>query len=291
MAGLIWLASYPKSGNTWLRAFIHNLIRGGQVTYDINRLDDLVVSASSRGWYDSAHGDSTTGLSEKDVLRLRPYAHAQISRRSSDDIFVKTHSRMARLDGVDLISPRLSAGAICIVRNPLDVVVSAADHYGITIDEMIEVMADPNFRTAADAAHVSEYIGDWSGHVDSWTAVPDRRLLVLRYEDLLVAPRREFARFCAFLGLNPPPRRFENAIAASSFPVLKAHEMERGFKERAPHSKAFFRSGQSGAWRQVLSSRQADRICAHHAKVMERFGYPGPLPTTTARQTEWSEHA
>jgi hypothetical protein len=285
MAGIIWLASYPKSGNTWLRAFIHNLMRNASQPYDINRLDDLVASGSSRQWYDAAHSGPTSDLGEAELLRLRPNAHAQIARRSSDDSFVKTHSRMGRQSGIDLTSASLSAGAIYIIRNPLEVAVSAADHFGISLDQMIETMENRDFRTASDRAHVPEYIGDWSAHVESWTAVPDRRLLILRYEDLMSAPRREFGRLCTFLGLRPSRERLERAIQYSSFDSLRAQEKSSGFKERAPHSKAFFRSGRPDSWRGALSLEQAQRICASHARTMQRHGYPAS-PKLIARESE-----
>lgn len=285
MAGLIWLASYPKSGNTWLRAFIHNVMRNPSQPYDINRLDDLVASGSARQWYDAAHGTSTGELDEEALLQLRPRAHALIARRSPDDTFVKTHSRSGQHAGISLTSPSLSAGAIYIVRNPLDVAISAADHFGVSIDKMIEAMADRQFRTAADTSHVPEYIGDWSSHVEGWTAVPDRRLLVLRYEDLLSAPRREFGRLCTFFGLRPPPERLERAIRFSSFNTLKAQEGAAGFKERAPHAKAFFRSGTANSWQAILTDRQVERICADHATTMQRFGYPA-APESIVGQEE-----
>ncbi len=128
MAGIIWLASYPKSGSTWVRAFLHNLMRASKKPYDINQLDDLVASGTSRGWYDKAYGKPTADLDDQALLRLRQLAHARIARRSGDDVFVKTHSRTGSHEGVDLTSGSQTAGAIYIIRNPLDVAVSAADH-------------------------------------------------------------------------------------------------------------------------------------------------------------------
>ena len=287
MAGIIWLASYPKSGNTWVRAFLHNLLRKTPRPYDINRLDDLVASGTSRGWYDATYGEPTLGLDDEAVLRLTPQVHTRIARRSSDDVFVKTHSRMGQLNGIDLTAGLLTAGAIYIIRNPLDVGVSAADHFGVSIDRMIDLMAEPDFRTAADAAHVSEYVGDWSSHVESWAGVPHRRLLVLRYEDLLLAPQREFGRLCTFLGLRPSNERLDHAIEASSFRALQSQEVASGFKERPPHAKAFFRQGKADAWRDVLTSEQTERFCRRAAKTMRRFGYlVAPQPTAYENRVE-----
>lgn len=273
MAGIIWLASYPKSGSTWVRAFLHNLLRPAARPYDINRLDDLVAAGTSRGWYDAAHGNPTVELDDLALLRLTPHAHARIARRSADDVFVKTHSRMGSYAGIDLTSGSLTAGAIYIIRNPLDIALSAADHFGVSVDEMLNHMTDPDFRTASDRTHVSDYIGDWHSHVESWAGVPHRRLLVLRYEDLLLAPGREFGRLCTFLGMRPSPERLEQAIGSSAFEVLQNQERAHGFKERAPHAAAFFRRGYAGAWRGVLNNAQTERLCAKAGRTMQRFGY------------------
>ena len=159
------------------------------------------------------------------------------------------------------------------MRNPDDVAVSASDRVGVAVDAMVEHMCDPEFRTASDAAHVSEYVGDWAGHVESWAAVPHRRLLVLRYEDLLQAPRREFGRVCTFLGLRPPAERIDRAIEASSFKTMQAQERRTGFKERAPHAQAFFREGRADQWRDAFSDDLIARLGAATARTMQRFGY------------------
>jgi len=223
------------------------------------------------------------------VLRLTPHAHARIARRSSDDVFVKTHTRMGLQNGVDLNSGSLTAGAIYIIRNPFSVVVSAADHFGVSIDEMIDHMGDPAFRTAADGQHVSQYIGDWSSHVEGWAGTPHRRLLVLRYEDLLLAPGREFARLCTFLGMRPSSERLEHAVQSSSFENLQTQEMRAGFKERAPHARAFFREGSATTWRGALSQDQVDRISAKAGRTMQRFGYLAARQPMTYEK-EWSDH-
>src|SRR5438445_13379460 len=99
MAGIIWLASYPKSGNTWLRAFLHNLLRGHDRPYDINRLTDLTVGESQIGWFREAAGQPEGPLSDETVRRLRRQVHRRSSQGSADSVLVKTDNALHADEG------------------------------------------------------------------------------------------------------------------------------------------------------------------------------------------------
>ncbi len=137
---------------------------------------------------------------------------------------------------------------------------------------MIDHMADPDFRTASDRTHVSDYVGD--GTATSRAGLECRIAACWCCATrTALAPGREFGRLCTFLGVRPSSARLEQAIAASRFETLQKQERSNGFKERAPHAKAFFRQGKADAWRDVLSLEQAERICAKAGRTMQRFGY------------------
>ena len=124
--------------------------------------------------------------------------------------------------------------------------------------------------------HIPEYHASWSTHVASWTARENPGLLVLRYEDLLARPRRQFRRVADFLGLSPPRERLERAIRNASFKSLQAQEKRQGFKERSEHAQAFFRTGGQGQWRGKLTDEQVARVVERHREQMQRFGYVPP---------------
>src|SRR5471032_1030711 len=128
MAGIVWLASYPKSGSTWLRAFLHNFLRSPERAYDINRLTDLTAGESMTHLYRAQDPAFDQNPSEQRVRELRPLVHAAISRSSPDTVLVKTHNALVEEDGYPLISLGLTAGAIYVVRNPLDVAISFSHH-------------------------------------------------------------------------------------------------------------------------------------------------------------------
>jgi len=280
MGKLIWLASYPKSGNTWLRAFLHNLLRNADCSFDINSLTSFCIIDSLVHHY--AHVAAQAGQASfapsdaAAVARLRPAVHRLFTHASPDNRFVKTHLAFAPDHGVPTITPDATAGAIYVLRDPRDVAVSYAHHLGASLDATIALMARPGCRTPPTAAWVSELMGSWSEHVTSWTGAPLPRLHVVRYEDMHAQPIKTFGAIAAFLDLAPPRERLERAIRLSSFKVLREQEKRHGFAEKNPAAASFFRKGRAGAWRHAFDDDQAAAVVAAHRAVMERFGYlPG----------------
>jgi hypothetical protein len=273
MGALVWLASYPKSGNTWMRAYLHNLLRNPPRPMPINEIDRFTLGDSQIGWYGRFTKKKPADLSLAEMAMLRPKVHRAMMSAHPDSIFVKTHSYLGESCGVPLITMECTAGAIYIVRNPLDVLLSFANHFGLSIDQTVETMAREGGLTKPTEANVSEFINSWSTHVKSWTQVPNPRLHVVRYEDMLDNPVPVFGNVARFLGLNPPKERLMRAIEFSSFKELRKQEETEGFKERSVNAEKFFRSGRKEQWREKLTDAQVRRIVDRHREQMSRFNY------------------
>ncbi len=272
MGGIIWLASYPKSGNTWMRAFLHNLLRNPERPANINELDQFCLGDSQAGWYEQVSGRDIKSLSIREIAELRPKVHEAFTRAHPDSVFAKTHNILGSFEGVPLVSMQYTVGAVYVVRNPLDVSISLADHYGISIDEAIEMLGNPDAGSAGDA-NVYEIYNTWSRHVESWTHQESDSLIWLRYEDMLAKPVKSFGQVARFLRIDPPRQRLDKAIKFSSFKVLRRQEEQSGFRERSSFSERFFRAGRAGQWRKALTPAQVDAVVAAHHAQMERFGY------------------
>ncbi|HTH97891.1 MAG TPA: sulfotransferase domain-containing protein [Stellaceae bacterium] len=272
MGKLIWLASYPKSGNTWLRTLLHNYLCAAATPYDINQLTDITTGESGASLYRRYDPRPASQYSIAEVQRMRPLVHADLTRTREAPVFVKTHNASVIVAGVPLVTPQLTEKAIYILRDPRDVAVSYSRHRGYSIDETIDFMADPDAATGGDDDKVYEHLGSWSIHVHFWTRRPSPRLLVLRYEDLLAAPHEMFGGVVRFLGGVPEPELLDRAIRFSAFEELSGQERHQGFLEN-PSSKPFFGQGRAGVWQDALKPSQAARIEAAHAVEMQRFGY------------------
>ncbi|WP_295393066.1 sulfotransferase domain-containing protein [uncultured Thiodictyon sp.] len=278
MVGIYWLASYPKSGNTWLRAFLRNLQEDGEAPVDINELRTGNI-ASARGWLDQVLGFDTAELTPEEVERLRPAVYrwslqdegAAIGYHKIHDAYTLT------ADGEPLVSREATLGALYLIRNPLDVAPSAANHWHCTVEEAIARMGNPRMALAksrrALPSQVQQCLGTWSEHVRSWVEAPGLRVKIIRFEDMLGAPRPTFTAAAAFLGLPQDAARIDKAIRFSAFGELARQEAQRGFHERPQHTERFFRRGRSGDWRTQLTAGQVERIIDDHAEVMRRFGY------------------
>jgi hypothetical protein len=175
--------------------------------------------------------------------------------------------------GFPTVTFEVTAGAIYVVRNPLDVAISYAHHLGASIEDAIGYMAKARAQVPASNNHVHELLGSWSEHVESWTAKPNAALHVVRYEDMLMKPQTAFGGIVRFLGLQVPRERLERAIARSSFRVLQEQERRHGFKEKGEKADRFFREGKSGKWRKILTAEQVERVISAHSQQMQRFGY------------------
>ncbi|MGK2741769.1 sulfotransferase domain-containing protein [Tepidicaulis sp. LMO-SS28] len=273
MGGLIWLASYPKSGNTWLRSFLHNLLRNTREPANINELDHFCLGESDARWF-ARHLSTPVDQAPPDlIMKMRPFAQADMTQVFPDSVFVKTHNYLGEWHGNPLHNMNVTVGGIYVVRNPLDVALSMTHHFGLDLDSAIERLGNDGAITEGGGGHVPEFHSSWSGHVKSWTQHPNPRLLVLRYEDMLAKPRKAFKSVTKFLGLKPPNERLERAIRFSSFKALKAQEEKGGFKERSEHAASFFRSGKAAQWREELTPDQVRAIIERHREQMERFGY------------------
>lgn len=275
--GMFWLASYPKSGNTWFRIVLAAYLADAPV--DLNAIATGTI-ASSRIWVDDVAGFDTSDLTQEEVMRLRPqvYRWSATQERRQKIQYHKIHDAWLRTpDGVPLIDLQATRGAVYLVRNPLDVAPSLAHHNGTDIDRAIAQMGDPEACLARKTSGLSEQLlqrmGTWSQHVTSWVDAPDLALHVIRYEDMLANAQAQFQSAFDFLALPPDPDRLARAINSGRFDVIAEQERKVGFRERPGKSRNFFRKGKAGDWRETLSAAQVTRLIADHATVMQRLGY------------------
>ena len=270
----IWIASYPKSGNTWVRVFIHNLLRqlrGETEPQDINALGELTR------WEQQAHrfaerlGRPVEEASALEIAAARPLIQADILRACNGPAFFKTHNAVAAIGGHPTVNFEITQAAIYVLRNPLDVAISYAHHAGRSPDEIIGLMAHPQSGGAGNAHAVYEFLGSWSFHVASWMSVLHRPVLLLRYEDMRAAPERAFGRLAAFLRLKPSAEQLRRAIEDSSFAELGAAGGSAGICGAARKGGKIFPQGRGRAVARCADARANRggrfRPCADDAAV------------------------
>ncbi len=278
MGKIIWLASYPKSGNTWLRVLLTNYLSDSDAPADINELTGGPI-ASARLWFDEWVGVEASALSDNTIERLRPDVYRYLAREAADTLYMKAHDAWSRTDRAEPLFPAdVTAGVIYILRNPLDLASSCAHHWGVNMAQAVENLCNPEFATSRSigglADQLRQSLRSWSGHMRSWLDESGLRILPVRYEDLRRDPQSVFGEVVRFCDLPWDAARLRQAVAFSDFSELQRQEQRQGFRERSAVATCpFFRRGQAGSWRDELPSELARRLIDTHAATMRRFGY------------------
>tara|TARA_R110002124_G_scaffold126278_1_gene285776 strand:- start:7256 stop:8080 length:825 start_codon:yes stop_codon:yes gene_type:complete len=270
----VWLVSYPKSGNTWLRVLLSNYRR--ETLGSANLSEPLVGTQShlSRHGFDEIMGFPSSDLSAEELAHYRNQYNALFIQKYPDTSFTKVHETYDGPYDVPTVFPSDDrCKVIYLARNPLDIAPSFAHHENCSIDKMIKHMADEEAMVAHGETAFSEHIGSWGRHVRGWTEQDALPVLTIRYEDMLTDPLDAFSRILDFSELSLDRSKLEKAIKASRFDALQAQERETGFVERPLVSTHFFRNGRSGTWEDILSDQQRDQILSDHGSTMQLFGY------------------
>ena len=279
MAGIYWIASYPKSGNTWFRVVLTNLKAGGETPADINALTEGGI-ASSRHWIESVAGYELSDLDQDEIDTLRAHVYRWTAEQGELGHHKIHDAYRVLASGDPLIPTEATLGALYILRNPLDVAPSYANHNQCTIDAAITMMADPDTALSPGKRRLHhqmrQIMGGWSDHVASWVDAAPFPVMTLRYEDMIANPADSFAGAMRFLGLPDDAQKLQRAIDFSSFDTLAGQEAENGFRERPIKAQRFFRKGKAGDWRDSLDLEQIARVIADHGPMMRRFGYLDP---------------
>lgn len=267
---IAWLASFPKSGNTWLRALLDALEHEGQV--DINRLSVGQVDNA----LDSIPLCSLSDLDPQQTMQMFRGVRAFLQPGGGRHyVRMKTHDAyVPEVDGVPRCWQPEGAVAIYLVRDPRAVAVSYAHHMGAPQEPIVRAMGNEEFTSGPlNITYTRSVFSSWSENVRSWTRQTDIPTLVMRYEDLIDDTHTSLERVARWLQMPCDSDQIDAAVSACTFEQLALHEMVNGFTEAISDERAFFRRGEAQAWREELAPELQRRIEADHGPVMEEFGY------------------
>lgn len=279
MKNLVWLASYPKSGNTWTRMFLAAYRSSDPKTLSLNDIASASRSESLYQDFVEVSGKQRDELSEKEIDSFREAVQVRLASPDAEGRIIKTHNARVMHNGFPLIRRELTKAAIYLCRNPLDIVDSLADHVGGSLDQAIQLMNSPAHRLGGrDSKLVTQHLDTWNTHVDSWLSATEFPVLLIRYEDLKLTPIDCFRKVVEFLEWEVNENRLEMAVRATAFETLQRMEDRTGFSETSQVSKSgrFFRRGLAGTWPQRLTRQQAEQILNNHGETMQKSGYEIP---------------
>lgn len=274
---IIWLASYPKSGNTWLRILLSNYLNTeNDLPVDINQINASIIS-SSRTVFDDQLPFLSSDLNYEEIDNLRPLAYQAISDESESYQYIKTHDAFTINKNDEAIFPiSASKALIYIVRNPLDVAISFAHHSHISIDKSIQHLNKDDHALSCKKNRLNSQLRQkllsWSMHYESWKQFEGPSLLI-KYEDLIKDTEANFRKIILFLYKDVNEQKLKQAVEYSSFDYLKKQETKQSFKEKPLKAESFFRKGVSGGWKEDLTEAQIQSIKENHQEVMKELGY------------------
>lgn len=272
-----WLVSYPRSGSTWAR-FALMAALGDLPQPDLEQLDRFARAVLDRGEIDWMMETDSGDLTDTETLELRACYHRLRFAGATPPPVVKVHDRWQMLpSGDSMYAPDVTHGAIYLIRDPRDVVLSWSAFMGRDTDWAIRFLSDPDAfvgqRGRSSGTVMPEHLGSWSDHVVGWVDKAPFAVTVIRYEDMLADPAGCLARMLTVTGRKVAARAIDRAVAASRFDRLAMLEQQRGFKDRPVSADRFFRTGRSQEWQTKLSREQAEAVAKTHGPTMTRFGY------------------
>jgi hypothetical protein len=273
MRRIHWIASYPKSGNTWVRAIVECIVHPER-PLDINALGRTAPSfARLTQKYVERNGIGVPASAPGEVRRWWTPVQREICEAADDEIFLKTHNVAAKFDSGPFPDPASSAGAIYILRDPRDVALSYAHHYKYTLGlAVVALCTSSAFNIKQEQPGLTELLMSWGEHVQGWTSLKACPLLVLRYEDLLADPAAAVRQIGEFLDKPLFPDQAAAIAAATSFDQLQGQEKTHGFNESVRRD-GFFRAGTAGQWRDHADPSVFQPLLDKNARMMRKHGY------------------
>ena len=282
---IIWLASYPKSGNTWVRSFLNSLLFTKDGEAKINNIN-ISQFPNRRHFKDIVENIddfielSKNWITAQDIINL-----------DNKIKFIKTHHIMCSIDGKSFTNLDNTHGIIHIVRDPRNVITSVLKHYSKTdYNDAYNFMTDQNRVVGRDPnttkdnykeAEIITLISSWKNHYNSWKKIKKNNYL-LKYEDLVENPNKEFNKLCDFINkisnINFDREKITQSINSNKFENLKKIEKSEGFVEGRKNKFSgkdipFFNQGPNNNWKNNLTEEIKTKIEKEFKSEMIELGY------------------
>ena len=277
---IIWIASYPKSGNTWVRSFLTSYYFCKNGIFDVQNLDKIQDYPNKQFF-------------ESEVKEGEIHKHWEKSQKTLCDKkeirFLKTHNSLIEAFGNKFTHPKYSLGVIYVVRDPRNVITSIKNHNDFqTYDEALKLMQNDN-AILTDYKHLKNYakttiMNSWRINYQSWLNNNFFRRLTIRYEDMITNPVQTFRDIVVFINTicrfndNFDLEKFNNSIETTSFKNLQNLEEEGKFSENV-YSKydkrkiKFFYQGPNNDWKKNLNQELAIKMNEYYKDDLKKFNY------------------
>ena len=279
---IIWIASYPKSGNTWLRALLASYYFTNEGSFSLSLLDKIDAFPSDK--FFKEYNDQFSKVEDTSKYWLKE--QEKINKKNKIT-FLKTHSAICKINGNSFTNKENSIGAIYIVRDPRNVITSISNHYQISIEDAFQFMKDEKrgIINKKDGRYLGfQAVWSWSINQKTWVENKLFPVLVIKYEDLLNETYNTFRKAIEFINkISNSPKTFDkskgkNSIKNTSFEKLQRMENDHGFAEamnkKGTNKKIkFFNLGQKNNYKNLLSQDLIIKMNEFYKEELIKFNY------------------
>ncbi len=271
MRKIIWIASYPKSGNTYLRAFLSHYLYSKEQKPDFNLLKKIPKFERIETFQKVLNKNKIN--KNLDYLKYSLEVQKKLIKKfGQKNLIYKTHYFYGSINNYNFTNNENTLLFIYIIRDPREVLISYANHNNISIDHQLKDFTSPNIINVIG----SETIVNWSLHYKSWRSFRSVPSIFLKYEDLISNPKKNFEKLITFLSqyidIKLDRKNLEKSIEKTSFTNLKNLENTLGFQESNKKTK-FFRSGKIDTWKKILNKNQKNKVEKAFNSEMKRLKY------------------
>ena len=277
---IIWIASYPKSGNTYLRSFLSSYYFSKKGKFDFKLLMNILQFPSTR-------------FSQKDFLSFDDAARNWIANqkfffKKEKLFFLKTHNCLKEYKNFEFTTSNETLGAIYIIRDPRNIITSMSNHYSFTLEYALEKMLDKNASLSEKANNGDcsnfTFLGSWSDHYKSWKNNDKFKVLFIKYEDLKDNKELIFKQTIDFIeelkgqkDKKFDENKFYNSINSTNFINLKNKENNEGFEESYVNKEGkkinFFNLGFKNDWKKLLPKDIVEKMNLQFEKELKELNY------------------
>ena len=273
---IFWIASYPKSGNTWIRAIIASLFfsNDGVFKFELFKNIPNFERKENYQFVESLNKKDYKNLGNlKIITKYRLEAQKRVNINYGNVAFFKTHSANISINNLPYTNEETTLGLIYIVRDPRDIVVSYSHHKSSNIDSIINLMLNESVIYNENNPQV---LSSWNHHYNSWLSLKVPKL-VIKYEDLLNNTEHSLRNITEYFRINYKleiinlEKKIKNILDSTNFKKFQDYEKLFGFNEAKKGN--FFREGKSKQWKKELNKEQINKIEKAFRKKMITLGY------------------
>ncbi len=272
---IVWLSSYPKSGNTWVRAFLSAYLHSSKGKFDFTLIDKIEEFPQHNLMKKFMENKDFHNLKEISKNWIKVQEFMNLNKKTK---FLKTHSAFCNINGNFFTDEKNTLAFIYIVRDPRNVILSMSNHFGKSQEESFRTLIDEKYTIypmVNNQLFLATHVSSWNKNYLSWKNFKSINKIIIKYEDLINNPKNTFKSIINFLekyvDIKYDEEKLTNSINTTNFEDFKKYENKYGFNKGQKNK--FFHLGKQNDWRNLLDAKICDKVNAQFESEMSELGY------------------